>query len=307
MNMIDRRSVVRSAGMLFALPFAAGLAPSYASETAEFSSVPQPNRIRLSNTASTSVSLDLLNFVKDHSAGTVAAKYMGRAGSYSALADQYHLLGKHLSLAGADKAVKAHCRKLLKAGSVPTLDPKAVAHAVSCVRAYAPSYSAKDLLSSTVLPSTAHEWTVQLKKLKKNGVVKYLHRAGRQLNAMQRATYDRPTEQASANVSGQYTNASYTPTYPSQAAHIVEICSLQQKLKFFACLGAVVAVGLIIIAAVVALCGATALAACLGGAGAATFYIAGFGLLTGAAIAACGAFLSSYNKKANHPAVLSAI
>jgi hypothetical protein len=307
MNTIDRRSVVRSASVLFALPFTGALLPAYASEQAEIGSVSQGSRVKLSETAPISVSLDLVNFVKDHSARTVAARYLGNTSDHSALGDQFHLLGKHLSQAGADKAVKAHCKKMLKAGTVPTIDPKAVAGAVSSVRAYAPSYSARELLSTAMIPSTPQEWTVQLKKLKKHGLVKYLHRAGRQLNAMGRSAHDRALEVSSPDGAGQYKPAWYDPTDSTQAAHLVEICSLSQKLKFFACIGAIVAVGLLILAAVVAACGATALAACFGGAGAAAYFFTVFGIVSIAALAACVALLSSYRKKAGQATELSAI
>jgi hypothetical protein len=314
MNVISRRNVVRSASVLFALPFTEALLPAHASEQAGLQSASQTNgnKLKFSSTAATAFSPDLLNYVKDHAARAAAAAYTGGPRDYIALGDQFHMLGKHLSSAGADKAVKAHCKKLLKTGTIPALDPQAVAHAVSCVRTYAPSFTSKTLLNSVALPATSQEWAVHLKKLKKNGLVKYCHQAARQLNAMGQASHNQAVGFLKDGESGSFQSSAYDPTDPSQAAHLVDICSLSQKAKFALCIGATLLIGLLVIAAVVAICGATGLIACIGaafpsatvGAG---VVIAGFGLVTGALIAACSAFLASYHEKNRQPAALTAI
>jgi hypothetical protein len=313
MNTISRRSVVRSTSVLFALPFAGALAPAYASGLAEVGGASQPGRVKFSKTAATSVSLDLVNFVKDHAARVVAAHYQGTHGDYSALGDQFHLLGKQLSSAGADKAVKAYSKKLLKTGTIPTLDPQAVGHAVSCVKAYAPSYSASDLLANNGFPRTPQEWAVYLKKLKKHGVVKYMHQSGRLLNAMGRASRNEPVDVAQVGSAGSYQAAVFGLNNSTQAAHVVEICSLSQKAKFFACLGLVTLAALAVVAAVAAICGATGIVTCVGGAISASatvgfaVAVAGLWLVYGAAITACSVYLSSYHKEARPQAALSAI
>jgi hypothetical protein len=306
-NVTSRRDVVRSASILFALPLTEALMPTRATAETALPGGSQIPKIKFTTNAATAFSMDMLNYVKDHAARAVAAAYQGGPRDYIALGDQFHMLGKHLSSAGADKAVKAHCKKLLKTGAVPTLDPQAIAHAVSCVRVYAPSFTSKTLLSSVALPATPQEWSMHMKKLKKNGVVKYCHRAARQLNAMGQVAHNQQAGLSAAGTSGSFQSSAYDPTDPAQAAHLVDICSLSQKLKFFACLGATVVAGLLILAGLVALCGATALAACLGGSVFAGAFFAGFGLLTSAALALCTLYLSSYHEHGKHPAALTAI
>ena len=298
MNVLSRRSVVRSGSLLFALPFAGAVLPAFASDQTEAETPSQTNGIKLSKTASTTVSLDFVNFVKDRSAKAAAATYQGQIPGYATVGDHFHMLGKHLSLAGADKLVKAHCKRMLKAGTTPSVDTQAIDHAVSCVRTYAPSYNAKELMSNSALPSTPKEWAVHLKKLKKKGLVTYCHRAARQLNAMGSASQNQAAGSSIVGGNGLYRPAAYNPRDQTQAAHLTEICSLSQKEKFFACIGATIAVGLIVLGVIVAVCGATGVVACIGAAfpsatvGTAVF-VAGFGLIAGAVLTACGAYLSS--------------
>jgi hypothetical protein len=313
MNMISRRSVVRSTSALLAFPFVGALASAHASGQADYEAPPQPGRLKFSKASRASVSLDLVNFIKDHSAKAAAASHQGKVADYSVLGDQFHLLGKHLSAAGGDKAVKAYCRKALKTGVVPSIDSRAVDHAVSCIRLYAPSYSAGELMSSNAIPTTHQEWAKHLKQLKKHGVVKYLHQTGRLFNAMGRASRNQPLGLAGIPLTENYQTAAFDPTDPAQAAHIVEICSLSQKAKFFACLGVVALVGLAVIAAVAAVCGATGIVTCIGGAISASATVgfaaavAGFTLITGALLQACSVFLAAYHKDNKRSVVYSAI
>ena len=148
---------------------------------------------------------------------------------------------------------------------------------------------------------------MHLKKLKKKGLVKYCHQAARQLNAMDSAAHNQAMGLSSSGPVGSYKPAGYVPLDASRAAHLVEICSLSQKEKFCVCIGAIVAVGLIVLAVVVAACGATALAACFGGGTLAYVYIAGFGLLSAGALAACTAFLASYHQSSRPSSSVLAI
>ena len=304
MNLMSRRGVVRSAGALLTLPIAEKLTPVLGAQQPLASGAVPTNRLWLSHRSATSVSPDLVNFVKDHAARVVAAGHQSQPGDYSSLGDQFHMLGKHLASAGANRAIRKHCRQLLKAGAVPSVDPQAIAHAVSCVQVYSPQYSANQLLNTGVLPSSSQEWAVQMKKLSRKGLVKYCHQAGRQLNAMGRTASFQPAVFSPEGSIAHVVPADY---HPAQAPHLQDICSLSQKLKFFACIGATVAAGLIVLAAVVAICGATALAACFGGAVVAGVFFTGFGLITGALLTACSAFLTKdYQQRAAEPASLLA-
>jgi hypothetical protein len=302
MNEISRRKVMRSASALLALPFAKGLlAPTAFGQTRSQNASPAGS-FKLSGRAGTAVSLDFVSFVRDYSAKAIGASYQGRISDYTSLGDQFHMLGKHLSLAGADKAVRAQCRQLLKTGTVPPVDRKAIEDAVASIQTYAPGYSAKELMSVSALPASPQEWAVHLKKLKRHGLVAYCHRAARQLKAMGRASGSQLGDR-DTSVSGVIVKtAAYDPLDPRQAAHLEYICSTSQKLKFIACIGATVAAGLLVLAAVVAICGATALAACFGGAVAANVFFAGFGVISAALLTACSAFLATaYHPRRSQP------
>ena len=111
MNVLSRRSIVRSGSVLLALPFAGPLLPAYGAEQANSQTAPPTGAVKLSSNASTAVSLDFVNFVKDQSAKVTAANHQGKNPDYASLGDQFHMLGKHMSLAGADKLVKKHWQK----------------------------------------------------------------------------------------------------------------------------------------------------------------------------------------------------
>jgi hypothetical protein len=280
MNLFTRRNALRASGLALVAPFTGSVMGSFGQMPSVATS--QPTQ---SNTSVPTLNSELLNYVIDHTAKGVASAHAGQRPDYAAISAHCRMMARHFDELGLDPLVKQHASDMLSALSYPSIDQQWKDAAVSRIQKHDPSFTANDLMSKNASPATSADWASALTTLKNKGFVACCHDAADQLSYMATVT---------SNPGSAAATVAYQRLQQTNGVHVLDIKCLG---KFFLCLGGVVVAGAAVIALTVAVCGATGFVACVGGTVWAAAVVAEFGLVTGALITACGAFLVSDNQK----------